>query len=140
MRRADGSANGSKLRWLLRAILFLCVPVVCVCFFFVPAHAQTPESRILDRLHGDLNLTAAQENSWQAFKQAYVINPQEMAQRRIAVAAMPTLTAPQRMDRSVSLMKDDLASLMRRSAALKVFYSTLSPQQQGTFDRETLPY
>ncbi len=121
------------------AIRVLSIPVFCTCLFAAAAHAQTPESQILDRLHGDLNLTTAQEDGWRVFEQAYMIDPQEMTQRRIAVAKMPNLTAPQRMDLSISLMKADLASLERRGAALNAFYSALSPQQQAIFDRKTLP-
>lgn len=73
------------------------------------------------------------------FEQAYAIDPQIIAKRRDAAAAMPTLTAPQRVDLSISLMKADLELLERHSAALKTFYNMLSAQQRGIFDRETLP-
>jgi hypothetical protein len=105
----------------------------------VAAHAQTPHSRMFERLHAALDLTPAQEKSWMTFEQVYAIDPQVMAKRRDALATMPTLTAPQRIDLSINLMRADLESLRQRSAALKTFYNTLSPQQRGIFDRETLP-
>jgi hypothetical protein len=112
---------------------------VCICLTMVAAHAQTPQSRMFERLHAALDLTPAQEKSWMTFEQVYAIDPQVMAKRRDALATMPTLTAPQRIDLSINLMRADLESLRQRSAALKTFYNTLSPQQRGIFDRETLP-
>jgi len=111
---------------------------LCICLFTVAAHAQAPETQMLERLHGVLNLTPTQEDGWKTLEQAYAIDPQEIAQRRNTAATMSTLTAPQRVDLSINLMKADLESLERRGVALKAFYGTLSPQQQSIFDRETL--
>ncbi|HEY0267309.1 MAG TPA: Spy/CpxP family protein refolding chaperone [Rhizomicrobium sp.] len=94
---------------------------------------------MFDRLHGALHLTPGQEDSWKTFQQAYAIAPDEIARRRGASAALATLSAPQRVDQSNSLMKADLDAQEKRGAALKAFYANLSPQQQGIFDRETLP-
>ena len=121
------------------AFRFLRASALCICLFTVAAHAQTPGSQMLETLHGVLNLTPAQEDGWKTLEQAYAIDPQEMARRRNAAATMPTLTAPQRVDLSINLMKADLESLERRGVSLKAFYGTLSPQQEGIFDRETLP-
>jgi hypothetical protein len=85
----------------------------------VSAHAQTVQSWMFERLHAALGLSAAQENGWMTFEQAYAIDPQIMAKRGDAAAKMPTLTAPQRIDLSISLMKADLESLGTRSTALK---------------------
>jgi LTXXQ motif family protein len=120
-------------------VRFLRATAFCICLFTVAAHAQVPETQIFERLHGALNLTPAQEDGWKMLEQAYAIDPQEMAHHRNAAATMPTLTAPQRVDLSINLMKADLESLERRGAALKGFYATLSPQQQSIFDRQTLP-
>jgi hypothetical protein len=35
-------------------------------------------------------------------------------------------------------MRSDLQEMERRGDALKAFYATLSPDQQATFDRETM--
>ena len=109
-----------------------------LCLVTVAAHAQAPETRMLERLHGALHLAAAQEDGWKTFEQAYAIDPQEMAKRRNAADTMPTLAAPQRVDLTINLMRADLESLERRGTALKAFYDTLSPQQRTVFDRETL--
>src|ERR1700691_1704301 len=88
---------------------------ICICLFIVAAHAQTLQSRMFERLHAALDLTPAQENGWMTFEQSYAIDPQIMAKRRDAAATMPTLTAPQRIDLSIDLMKADLEWLGRRS-------------------------
>jgi hypothetical protein len=72
---------------------------------------------MFERLHGALNLTPAQEDGWKMLEQAYAIDPQEMAHQRNAAVTMPTLTAPQRVDLSINLMKADLESLERRGVA-----------------------
>ena len=118
---------------------FLRASCLCLCLFTVAAHAQVPETQMLERLHGALNLTPAQEDGWKVLEQAYAIDPQKMAHQRSAAATIYTLTAPQRVDLSINLMKADLESLEHRGLVLKGFYGTLSPQQQSIFDRETLP-
>lgn len=118
---------------------FLRTSTLCLCLCTVAAHAQVPETQMLQRLHGALNLTPAQEDGWKMLEQAYVIDPREMAHQRSAAATISTLTAPQRMDLSINLMKADLESLEHRGLVLEVFYGKLSPQQQRIFDRDTLP-
>jgi periplasmic protein CpxP/Spy len=104
----------------------------------VGVHAQPPFSPQLQRLHDGLNLRPDQDATWQDYVRSTAVNPQEMAQRRDASQRMASLTAPQRADLSVQMMRADLASLERRAAALKQFYATLTPDQQATFDRETV--
>jgi protein CpxP len=109
------------------------------CLCTVPVHAQPSEMQVLQSLHGSLTLTPTQEAAWQLFEQAYAPDPQEITKRRNALAGMSKLTAPQRVDLSVNLLKEDLKSLGNRGAALKTFYGTLSPKQQSIFDHETMP-
>ena len=112
---------------------------LCFCLCTTPVHAQPSQMQVLQSLHGSLTLTPAQEAAWQLFEQAYAPDLQEISKRRNALAGMSKLTAPQRVDLSVNLLKEDLKSLENRGAALKTFYGTLSPQQQSIFDRETMP-
>ena len=109
------------------------------CLCTMPVHAQPAEMQILRSLHGSLTLTPEQEAAWQIFKQAYAPDLQAISQRRNALAGMGKLTAPQRVDLFVNLLKEDLKALESRGAALKTFYGTLSPQQQSVFDHETMP-
>ena len=93
----------------------------------------------LATLHAALHITAAQEGAWGAFVAATQPDPQQQARERAAEQMLPTLTAPQRVDLSVDAMEADLDSLRARGRALKAFYATLTPSQQATFDRQTLP-
>jgi protein CpxP len=100
------------------------------------AQSQGPD---LHRLHDALNLSAAQEEAWNAFQAASQPDPQDEARDRSAAQMMNGLHAPQRVDLSIAAMKADLDTLERRGGALKTFYATLSPEQQTVFDRETTP-
>jgi hypothetical protein len=99
------------------------------------AAAQPPN---LTALHDALHLTAEQEPTWAAYK-ASVSSPQTQQRRRSAAQLFPTLTAPRRIDLVEAEMRQDLDDLHRQGQALKAFYAALSPQQQKTFDAQTLP-
>jgi hypothetical protein len=90
------------------------------------------------QLHDALNLRSDQDAAWQAYTRSTVVDPQEAAQRRGAAQRMAALTAPERVDLSLQMMKADLASLERRGEALKIFYAGLTPEQKAAFDRETM--
>jgi hypothetical protein len=118
----------------------LSISALSVFLFAAGAQAQTPPpSPQLQQLHDALNLRPDQDAAWRDYLRSTAIDPQEMAQRRDASPQrMAGLTAPQRVDLSVQMMKLDLASLQRRGAALKNFYASLTPDQQAVFDRETM--
>lgn len=117
-----------------------CYLIVAACLFALGGHAlaQPPGSSSFQRLHDDLRLNPSQETSWESFAQAYTVTPAEIAKERETAAKIPSLTGPQRVDLAMTAAKDYLVALEHRAAALKAFYSTLSPEQQHTFDRETL--
>ncbi len=115
------------------------ISALSVFLFAAVAHAQTPPPNPqLQQLHDALNLRPDQDAAWQDYVRSTAVDPQEMAQRREGAQRMAGLTAPARVDLSVQMMKLDLASLQRRGAALKLFYASLTPEQQATFDRETM--
>lgn len=121
---------------------FLSSAVLCGFLAVGTAQAQPPQQQQgqdqgFNDLHRALNLNPQQEDGWKAFQQSYAMDPAAMARQRDAGTAMARMTAPQRVDQSIGMMRDDLDALQRRGAALKAFYATLSPQQQRTFDRET---
>jgi hypothetical protein len=103
------------------------------------ASAQATGPYLLQRLHTDLALNPSQEEGWKSFEQAYQVNPVDIARERDAAAKMPSLTGPQRVDLAIGLSEQDLADLRHRGDTLKTFYASLSPEQQKTFDRDTLP-
>ncbi len=100
------------------------------------AHAQAPD---LHKLHDALNLSASQEEAWNAFQASALPDPNQAARERAAATMMPSLHAPQRVDLSIAAMQADLDTLQRRGTALKAFYGVLSPEQQAVFDRQTAP-
>ena len=83
-----------------------------------------------------LQLNASQESAWSTFTQSR--QPSEARAQRPDRDAFAKMTTPQRLD----LMKERQASRMmafeRRADATRSFYATLSPEQQKTFDAETL--
>lgn len=105
---------------------------------FGPSDSSQQPSELAS-LHAALHITAAQEGAWRAFVAATQPDPQQQARERAAEQMLPTLTSPQRVDLSVDAMEADLDSLRARGRALKAFYATLTPSQQATFDRQTLP-
>ena len=111
----------------------------CIGIFSATGYAQGTHDGSLASVHAALNLTAAQEDSWRNFEQAYTPDPQDINKRMAAAKNMATLTAPQRIDAAIDMAGGDLAELKRRGEAMKDLYGVLSPQQQSVFDRETMP-
>jgi hypothetical protein len=105
--------------------------------FATAAYGQQPLN--LAALHDALHLSANQENGWSAYKASVSASPQARQRRRAAAMLFPTLTAPRRIDLVEAEMQQDLADLHRQAEALKAFYTTLTPEQQRTFDSKTLP-
>ncbi len=82
-----------------------------------------------------LQLTAAQENDWNTFTAA--MKPGERT-ARLDMKGMDQLTTPERIDRMRAIRAQRSAEADRRGEATKAFYATLTPQQQKTFDAQTL--
>jgi len=117
----------------------LTISLLSAFLFAAPSLAQSSgPSPELQRLHDALNLRPDQDAAWQDYARSTAVDPQESMRRRDASERMAALTAPGRVDLSVQMMRADLASLQRRGAALKLFYASLTPEQQASFDRETM--
>ncbi|NMM77006.1 hypothetical protein B2J86_12230 [Acidovorax sp. SRB_14] len=82
-----------------------------------------------------LQLTAAQENDWNTFTAA--MKPGERT-ARLDMQGMGQLTTPERIDRMRAIRAQRSAEADRRGEATKAFYATLTPQQQKTFDAQSL--
>lgn len=117
---------------------------LCVCLAGA-AGAQTPrgasssEAIRLTQLHDALHLTAAQEHGWQIYQAAMAPDPRMPARRRAAEALLPQLSTPRRLALMEATMEQDMTDLKRQGAAVLAFYNSLTPDQQRTFDRQTLP-
>lgn len=123
----------------MKTARLLTVSVLSAFVFAASAHAQMPQQNPqLQQLHDALKLKPDQDAGWQAYIRSTAMDPQEMAARRDAMQKMASLSAPQRVDLSIQMMKADLATMERRGEALKNFYASLTPEQQAAFDRETM--
>ena len=100
---------------------------------------QQAVSAELIRLHDALRLTTAQEAAWTRYTQAIAPNSQAEARHQAADSLMPNLATPRRIALISATMAADQADFRRYAAAVTSFYATLTPEQQRTFDRETLP-
>jgi hypothetical protein len=106
------------------------------------AQQQPPQQAVsadLIRLHDSLHLTALQEMAWRDYTRAIAPDPQAQARRQAAEQLMPMVPAPRRIALMEAAMESDLADFRREGAAVTAFYNLLTPDQQRTFDRETLP-
>ena len=88
----------------------------------------------LDRFKQQLNLTAEQQASWQAFADKVT---SEAGQGRTAMQSLrqdQTLTAPERMARMQALMQERLNAMAGVSEAFNNLYAVLSAEQKQIAD------
>ncbi|MCL1886815.1 MAG: Spy/CpxP family protein refolding chaperone [Betaproteobacteria bacterium] len=88
-------------------------------------------------LHDKLKLTANQESAWQTYTTATMKNMTPT--RPWGQINFDSLSAPDRMEKALELMKERQSRMETQLAALKTFYATLTPEQQKIFDTETSP-
>ncbi len=86
-------------------------------------------------VHDKLNLNSDQEVAWKAMETA--MKP-PADRKRLDIAEMEKLTAPERMEKMIEQMKLHEETMGVRLNAVKEFYAKLSLEQQKTFDKETL--
>lgn len=87
-------------------------------------------------LHDKLKLSAKQEGAWKAFVAG--ATPPAMGMRMNRAEIMK-LSAPERMEKMLSFMKEREARVTVRMVELKKFYAVLTPEQQKIFDAESIP-
>ncbi|MDB5445195.1 MAG: hypothetical protein JWQ97_512 [Phenylobacterium sp.] len=103
------------------------------------AAAQQAISGELIKLHDELRLTSDQEAAWRTYTLAIAPSPQMQARHRAAAELLPLEPTPRRIALLQANMAADQADFKRQGAAVVAFYDELTPDQQRTFDRETLP-
>jgi len=91
------------------------------------------------RLHDDLRLSDSQEAAWRSYTLAINPSPDAIARRRATSELLPLVPTPRRIALIEATMAQDMADYQRQGAAVKAFYGALTPEQQKTFDRDTLP-
>ena len=96
---------------------------------------QERMQRHLNELKSKLQLSPAQEPAWTAFTAALqpAAKPERPSRDQWA-----QLTTPQRIDRMQELRQRHAAEADRRAQATKNFYAALNPEQQKTFDAQSL--
>jgi protein CpxP len=82
-------------------------------------------------VHDKLKLSAAQEPAWKTYVAS--MTPSAMPQRP-SRAEIDKMTAPERMEKMLAMMKEGEARMSQRLAALKTFYAVLTPEQKKVFD------
>ncbi len=98
---------------------------------------QAYRAKRLAALKEKLQLTPAQEGAWSGFTAA-TQRPAGAALQRPDRAEFAKLTTPQRLERMQARQTERSARFAQRADATKTFYAALTPEQQKTFDAETL--
>jgi protein CpxP len=92
-------------------------------------------------LKAALKITAAQEAAWTTFTTATAPPAGPMAQRP-KPEDMAKLTTPERIDKMKAMRTEHHAVMSlemdKRADATKVFYATLTPEQQKVFDEKAM--
>jgi hypothetical protein len=93
------------------------------------AHMQ----QLMGLVHDALALRSDQEASWRTFM-ASMAPPAAMMSHGDEAHDRAMLTTPQMLDRMAEHMRREQAEFERHAAAVRQFYTVLSPTQQRTFD------
>ena len=91
-------------------------------------------------LKDKLKLSTGQEGAWSTY--AAAVQPPRDAKppQRPDRAEFGKLTTPERLDRMQARQAERAAMFAKRADATKAFYAQLSPEQQKTFDAESLRF
>lgn len=86
-------------------------------------------------LHDALKLNTTQEPAWKTYVTATTTDwtNKQHGNR----ADMEKLSAPERMEKNLTMTKDREARMASHLTALKTFYATLTPTQQKVFNEQT---
>jgi hypothetical protein len=93
----------------------------------------------LRRLHDALRLSQTQEGAWRDYVAAITPTAEATDRHRSMEEMMPALPTPRRIALIEAGMARDEADFHREGQAVIAFYQQLTPQQQRTFDTQTLP-
>lgn len=104
-----------------------------------PARMQARMDQHAAALKARLKLTPAQESAWTTFAAAHKM-PADMMANRPDQAALEKLTTPERLERMKALRSQHMMAMDQRDEATKVFYATLTPEQQKVFDASAMPH
>ena len=91
----------------------------------------------LNSLKEKLKLESSQQTAWNSYTEA-LKPPAGARPERMKREDFAKLTTPQRLDEMQKRHAQREAAFERRASATRSFYATLSPEQQKTFDAETM--
>ncbi|SFM29498.1 Spy/CpxP family protein refolding chaperone [Variovorax sp. OV329] len=97
---------------------------------------QQRRAQRMSALKGKLNLDASQESAWNSFTAAQ--QPPAPPAQRPSRDDIAKLSTPQRLDLMQQHQAERSAAFAKRADATRTFYAALKPEQQKTFDAETL--
>ena len=98
---------------------------------------QQRHAQHLSALKDKLKLTPAQEGAWSTFAAAQQL-PSPADRPRMDRAEFAKLTTPQRLDLMQQRQAERSAMFAKRADATRTFYAALTPEQQKTFDAESM--
>lgn len=99
---------------------------------------QAKRTQRLAELKQKLRLDASQEGAWNNFTATQQRPARPAGQARMDRAEFAKLTTPQRLEHMQARQAERSARFAQRIEATRSFYATLSPEQQKTFDAETV--
>ncbi|MDM0046768.1 Spy/CpxP family protein refolding chaperone [Variovorax dokdonensis] len=101
---------------------------------------QQRRAERLDALKEKLKLESSQQTAWNSYTDA--LKPPAAGERpqRLKREDFAKLTTPQRLDEMKKRHDQREVAFEKRATATRSFYATLSPEQQKTFDAETLRF
>lgn len=101
-------------------------------------HMKQRHAQRLAALKEKLKLTPAQEGAWNTFTDAQQLPPAPPAGARMNRDEFAKLTTPQRLDLMEKRRAERSAMFTKRADATRSFYAGLTPEQQKTFDAESM--
>ena len=99
---------------------------------------QAFRAKRLAALKDKLKLSSAQEGAWSTFTAAS--QPPGGPRPHFDRAEFAKLTTPERLERMQARQAERSAMFAKRADATKTFYAALTPDQQKTFDAETMHF
>ncbi|MEJ5028152.1 Spy/CpxP family protein refolding chaperone [Comamonas sp. MYb69] len=102
-----------------------------------PEAREAHMAKRMQTLKASLKLNASQEAGWTSYMAA--VKPQRPAPGdRPERPDFAKMTTPERIDAMAAMHAKHQAAMDQRNQATKAFYASLTPEQQKTFDAETL--
>jgi hypothetical protein len=99
---------------------------------------QQHRAQRMAALKEKLKLSPAQESAWSSFAEAQKPPAGTPGHARQARAEFAKLTTPERLDRMQARQAARTAMFAKRADATRSFYAALTPEQQKTFDAESM--